>query len=141
MAQRKSAPVKKSTKPRAPRKPKAVVQPAVTPETPKQGAFSGTDYASIVFKAIGVIILAVVTIFAFFAPQTCNGIDNQYLYCRTHPFGFFDAVGFALFYGGAAWILGFVPDSWYYLGKPSESKNILIGLGSLLVGIGLVWLF
>lgn len=59
------------------------------------------------FTSIAVLVfVALFTIFGFFVPAECDGIDNVYLYCRLHPFTLGDFLGCVLFYGGAFLLSG-----------------------------------
>jgi hypothetical protein len=63
---------------------------------------------------IGVNLIAlIVTAFIFWIPQECNGIDNEFLYCRVHPFGLFDFIGYVLFLFCCFWLSGV----WVYVIK------------------------
>lgn len=55
------------------------------------------------------LLLVVPTLFILFGfvlEQPCDGIDNIYLYCRVHPFNFFDLIGTILFLFGCFWLSG-----------------------------------
>src|SRR5690349_3064721 len=67
--------------------------------------FKETDWTDKVLP-IGAILAAVVfTLFAFFIKQDCD-IDRIYLWCRVHPFSFWDFIGCAMFYGGCFLLSG-----------------------------------
>lgn len=78
-----------------------------------------------IFVNIAVIAIAfIATAFAYWIPQPCD-IDQQYLYCATHPGSNWDVVGMILFWFGAFWLSGiwgyFVKDDdedpWKYITK------------------------
>lgn len=60
---------------------------------------------------------------------------SEILWDKVHPFGFFDFIGCALFYGGAAMLMGFKE----FMNPSNSSKWNLVTFAAIAVGILLIW--
>ena len=88
-------------------------------------------------------ILAIIVAFfgyAFFWEQPCD-IDKQYLWCHTHPMGFWSYLGITMFVAGALWLGGIVKIFGKEIAVAAHSSwPQWVGFIVAALGAGAIWL-